>query len=466
MESFKEFKKEFCVSIPERLNEDIIGHLIRDDGQEDLLFGIWYPSIGKIRYTALVQSIIMPVKGDRKIHGNVSFNCEYFKRVCQLAHNAGGGVVFMHSHTFPGWQHMSHDDVVAELKISPTVETITNLPLVGLTVGSDGTWSGRGWLYGSSRYKLKWAKSVKVLGKDFKIYSDINQKKHFSESIYLKRTISVWGPENQEKLMNLRIGIIGLGSVGSIVAETLARIGIQELILIDYDKIEEHNLDRVVGVTKKDIGLFKVEVIAKSIKRSSPLKDFKVTSITRNISDQHAYKSALDCDLLFCCADKPRARYILNHLAYAHLITVFNGGILAEIKNNKLQFADWELSIIGPGYPCMQCISAYKSSDVMLEIEGRLGDPEYIRGLSKESIYKQNQNVMPFSMNLASFEVLQMIAYVTDIAELKYYGIQRYRFKQGRLSNLSDKVCHEKCDFNNNIAKGDATICPILTKIL
>jgi hypothetical protein len=64
-------------------------------------------------------------------------------------------------------------------------------------------------------------------------------------------------------------------------------------------------------------------------------------------------------------------------------------------------------------------------------------------------------------MNVASFEVLQMIAYVIDISELNYYGIQRYRFKQGRLSNLSDKLCHEKCDFNNNIAKGDASICPI-----
>ena len=109
----------------------------------------------------------------------------------------------------------------------------------------------------------------------------------------------------------------------------------------------------------------------------------------------------------------------------------------------------------------MQCISAYKSSDVILEIEGKLEDPEYIRGLPDESIHKQNQNVMPFSMNLASLEVLQMIAYVAGIAEIQYYGIQRYRFKQGRLSNLSDKVCHEKCDFNNNIAKGDATICPI-----
>jgi len=330
MESFKEFKKEFCVSIPEKLNEKIIGHLIRDDGQEDLLFGIWYPSIGKIRYTALVQSIIMPIKGDRKVHRNVSFNFEYFKRVCQLALDAGGGVVFMHSHPFPGWQKMSHVDVVAELKMSPNVETITNLPLVGLTVGSDGTWSGRVWLYSSSSYKLKWAKSVKVIGKVFTIYSDIKQKKHFSDNIYLQRTVSVWGSENQEKFMNLRIGIIGLGSVGSIVAETLARMGIQELLLIDYDKIEEHNIDRMLGVSKKNIGSYKVKVIANSIKRSSPLKNFKVTSITRNISDQYAYKCALDCDLLFCCADKPLARYILNHLAYSHLITVFNGGILAE----------------------------------------------------------------------------------------------------------------------------------------
>jgi hypothetical protein len=138
-----------------------------------------------------------------------------------------------------------------------------------------------------------------------------------------------------------------------------------------------------------------------------------------------------------------------------------NGGILAEVQDENMQFADWELSIIAPGRPCLQCLKAYTSSDVMLEIEGRLEDPEYIKGLPKDFLYKQNQNVMPFSMNLASFEVLQFIAYTTGIANFDFYGVQRYRFRQATLSNYIDKRCDIHCDYSRNIGVGDNYLCPV-----
>jgi len=461
MASFSEYKKEFNVSISETLNNEILDFLIREDGQEDLLFGLWYPSEGVERNSALIQSILTPLNGDRKVHGNVSFNYQYFKRACDLAQKNGCGVVFMHSHPFPGWQSMSPDDIKAETRMAPTVDTITNLPLLGLTVGSDGTWSGRIWPYFESNYQRIWAKSVKIIGNEFSIFFDNRQKHHFVKSEYLKRTVSVWGSSNQELLTNLTIGVVGLGSVGSIIAETLVRMGMRKIILIDFDKVEKHNLDRIIGVTKRDIGKYKVDVISKSIKRSSPLGNVEVITVPKNIADKEAYLRALDCDLIFCCVDKPRARYILNHMAYSHLIPIVNGGILAEVIDEKLKFADWELSIVAPNRPCMQCLESYKSSDVMLEIEGRLEDPEYIKGLSKELLYKQNQNVIPFSMNLASLEVLQFIAYTTGIASFDYYGVQRYRFRQAVLSNYVDKKCNDHCDFKSTIAFGDSKFCPI-----
>ena len=54
---------------------------------------------------------------------------------------------------------------------------------------------------------------------------------------------------------------------------------------------------------------------------------------------------------------------------------------------------------------------------------------------------------MPFSMNLASLEVLQFIAYTTGIASFDFYGVQRYRFKQAVLSSYTDRRCNDHCDF-------------------
>src|SRR5581483_12080657 len=57
-------------------------------------------------------------------------------------------------------------------------------------------------------------------------------------------TISVWGSRAQADLARTRVGIVGLGSVGSIVTEALSRIGVSDIVLIDHDRIEERNLDR------------------------------------------------------------------------------------------------------------------------------------------------------------------------------------------------------------------------------
>jgi threonine dehydrogenase-like Zn-dependent dehydrogenase len=65
-------------------------------------------------------------------------------------------------------------------------------------------------------------------------------------------TISVWGHAAQQTIARARIGVVGLGSVGSIVTEGLARIGISDLVLVDHDHIEVRNLDRTLHATNAD----------------------------------------------------------------------------------------------------------------------------------------------------------------------------------------------------------------------
>jgi hypothetical protein len=105
-------KPELSVAISERLHRDLSEFLIRNDQQEDLIFVLWTPSQGQRRQTALLHSPVFPKDGDRQIHGNVSFNPEYFERVCALALKEKCGIAFLHSHPFPGWQGMSEDDVI------------------------------------------------------------------------------------------------------------------------------------------------------------------------------------------------------------------------------------------------------------------------------------------------------------------------------------------------------------------
>jgi molybdopterin-synthase adenylyltransferase len=453
---------EFCISIPEVVNSQLLAHLIREDRDEDLIFALWYPSYGSERTTALIHSIIAPEKDDRQRHGNVSYNPKYFKRVCLEASKRGMGVCFLHSHPFPGWQGMSSDDVAAETKMAPTAFTFSDLPLVGMTVGDDGTWSGRIWMHqGNGVFKMNWAHQVKSVGLQLSI--SFNDKLVHSPKYQdlFKRTRTVYGKENHEKLCKLRIGIVGLGSVGSIVAENLARMGVEKFVLIDFDKIQKHNLDRQLGATKEDIGQFKIEIAARQINKSSTAEKVTVKTVPHSLTKQEGYDSALNCDVLFSCVDRPWGRYVLNHIAYAHLIPVIDGGISVSFIDGEFGRADWQFQTASPGRPCLQCIKAYDPSDVSLEKSGELDKQSYLDGLPDHHPLKSNENIFPFSSHLASFEIFHLMALVTGLGGVNNFGVQRYRYKPGFLSSYDDRECEKGCTFKELTATGDKILSGI-----
>lgn len=454
--------KRFSTVIEERINKRLNNFLLKEKGQEDLVFVLWTPSIGNMRYTAIINELIFPEKFDRNLHGNVSYNYQYLIRVCRMALLKNRGVALLHCHLGPGWQGMSSDDIETEKKTFINVFSTTNYPFVGLTLGTDGYWSSRIWYYTKSNHiNKKWAEAVRICGLNYKVYFNDKIKPHVKTSNKNIRTINIWGEEPHKDISRLKVGIVGLGSVGSTVAEMLARMGLTDFVLIDFDTVEEHNLDRMCGVYSKDIGKLKVNVIKRNIKRSSTAEKIKVITKASSLVKEEAYRSALDCDVIFCCADKPRARYILNHIAFAHFIPVIDGGILIEFDNNrKLNFGDWTVHTITPGRPCLNCLNAYYSSDVELEQQGKLEDVRYMEGLPDNHHLKSRENVSPFSFNLASFEVLHFIVLVTNITEPEYYGEQKYRFKHGYLSRNYDIKCQPGCDFNNNIGIGDTIFKP------
>lgn len=84
------------------------------------------------------------------------------------------------------------------------------------------------------------------------------------------RTEMLIGNSGMEKLKNAKVAIFGIGGVGSFVCEGLARSGVGNFILIDYDKSDESNINRQVIATMSNIGKYKVDLMKERILDINP----------------------------------------------------------------------------------------------------------------------------------------------------------------------------------------------------
>jgi len=243
----------------------------------------------------------------------------------------------------------------------------------------------------------------------------------------------------------LRVGVVGLGSVGCIIAEALARIGVNSVVLIDPDKVEEHNLDRLLYGAADDIDRYKVDVASEMMKKHSTAENISVKTLPMSVHHEQAYCEALDCDFLFSCVDRPVARDVLNFIAFAHLIPVVDGGVAVTVNKGSEFYAHWRSHLVTPYHQCLRCNKQYTTSDVVTELDGSLDNPAYINNLPKEQ-RGGNQNVFPFSLSVASMEINMMIRYITSQDWWPEVQQQDYHFLTGSI-RINSQKCNENCVF-------------------
>ena len=146
----------------------------------------------------------------------------------------------------------------------------------------------------------------------------------------LSKSYDFFQPEKD----NSRIHIVGCGSVGSTLAENLARCGVTKMTLWDFDKVEAHNIVNQM-FRQQDIGKLKVEA----------LKDI-LMDINPEIKDDvelkpKGWEGKLMSGYIFLCVDNIELRRTIveKHMNSPYVIAVFDFRTLLESAQHYA--ADW-----------------------------------------------------------------------------------------------------------------------------
>lgn len=451
---------EYSVAMTEIMNEKLRSFLLKDLGDEEICFALWNPAAGTKRFTAIIHDVIFPVEGDRQRHGNVSAYPQYVDRVKELALKTKSGIAMIHTHPFgEGHQGVSLADLHYEQDaLSHEIYGVTGFPLVGMTLAGNGVWSAR--IY-PEPFKIKWCTGIRLVGRNLKINFNPHILPPPKATFMQVRTVNVWGDEKHADIARLRVGIIGAGSVGSAVTDILARMGVSDVVILDYDKIKPHNLDRTPGAKKSDVGERKVDVVARNAREAATAESFTCDIQPLSIVENDGFRKALDCDVLFSCVDRPWPRQVLNHLAYTSLIPVIDGGVTFRTKNNELVHGMYRAQTVGPGRACLRCMGAMDAGQVQMDRDGVFDNPQYIESLgSDSSLVAARNNVIAFVYGLASLEATQFIELVTNLARAGDLGQQPYDYQSGEIIPIHHK-CVEGCEYVKWTAMGDKAL-PVL----
>lgn len=155
------------------------------------------------------------------------------------------------------------------------------------------------------------------------------------------------GSKGQRALSRSRVAVVGVGALGCVAADLLARAGVGHLRLVDRDVVELVNLQRQTLYTEEDLDRPKAEAAAERLARVN--SDIEIAAVAKDVHARTAQAVLRETDLVVDGTDNLETRYLLNEAALDGGIPFVYGG---AIGTYGMVFA-----IASPSTACFRCLN-------------------------------------------------------------------------------------------------------------
>jgi hypothetical protein len=247
------------------------------------------------------------------------------------------------------------------------------------------------------------------------------------------RQVRAFGFELQRRLSELKVGIVGVGGLGSVIVEELARLGVRDWVLVDPDIVEESNLNRLLGATERDVEeeISKVEVARRNIKNINPKALVKI--FRSSVFASRTLKALKECNLLIASTDNHASRLVLNSLSCQFQIPLVHVGVnLEPDENGGFEDISGEVAIPPHGEWCLLCggiVDGQRAAREMAprEEQALLAERGYIPDTPSPAVYHLNALV-------ASLAVTEIHNLIWPYKPLRRYVA--YRELEGEMMSI------------------------------
>jgi hypothetical protein len=356
------------------------------------------------------QLIIIPYDECHRTPDFVSWKTERLASFLEKAIRYNYAILKIHSHP-GGYEQFSSLDDESDAKLFSSIFGWfdSDFPHASSIMLPDGRIFGRVFF---PNLQIEAFDKITIASDNINVWHYSNQE--LGELEIGKRTAQAFGEGTFNLLKKLKIGVIGCSGTGSPIIEQLTRLGVGELILVDPDKVELKNLNRILNTKRSDAEQerFKAGVLAETI-RGFDLGT-EVKAFAKNIfDDEYCIRVLAECDVLFGCVDSVDGRDLINRLSTYYIIPYFDLGIKLEADGSGgISKIVGTVNYIQPGKSSLMSRGLYDPEDLKAAGLFRMY-PEQFFDLVKNS-YIKNLNVsrpavISVNMMIASYAVNEFL---------------------------------------------------------
>jgi hypothetical protein len=409
-------------------------HLLPGDGLEAVAVALCGRRRSKTHHVLTVKSVV-PIPYDEckvRTPDRVTWSTQRLVPLLEEAARQDLGILKIHSHPGGYPQFSSLDDESdADLFNSVFGWTDSTFPHASAVMLPEGRMFGRAILPDGSFQELS---SIMVPGDNLQFW--VQQGASHSPS-FTQRHAQLFGSGTIRRLRGMAVAVVGCSGTGSPVVEQLARLGVGRLVLVDPDRVEDKNLNRILNASREDAYLhrYKVEVMARAIARMG--FDTEVEIIPEDLATPRAVKAVAECDAVFGCMDGVEGRHLLNRLAAFYVMPYFDLGVKLQADGRGgIDEACGAVHYVRPDGSNLKDRNVY-SSEQLMAAGLRRTDPksyrEQVRVGYIHGIEEDRPAVISINMQMASIAINEFLARVHPyrLDENEDFAVVRTSFIQG-----------------------------------